>query len=386
MQNLSQTITILPPATIGILGGGQLGQMLAIAARQMGYNVAILDPDSNAPAKHFANLHIVRPFDDTEALRQLAAHADVITTEFENVPAASVEFLQQLKPVYPGAHALAVTQNRLKEKEFFRLIGVNTVDFYTISTPQDIENVDESIFPAILKTATNGYDGKGQIIVNNKLELVSAFDKLNRAHCILEQKINLASEASVIVARNHSETQVYAVNENIHANNILDVTICPARISAQLSEQLQQNALKIIDKLDYIGLLVIEFFITQDNRILANEMAPRPHNSGHHTIESTVTSQFEQQLRAVCNLKLGSTRLHSAAVMLNILGDKYTNNRLDNLQQLLTQYSNLKLHIYGKTNAQLGRKMGHLTCIGDDIDKLLLQTNEIKQLWRTLND
>lgn len=378
MKQLNTIIT--PPATIGILGGGQLGQMLAMKAREIGYQVAILDPDKDAPAKSFATWHITTAFDDEAGLRELAARADVITTEFENVPEKSLRFLVQLKPVYPSAQAVAITQNRIKEKTFFNEIGVKTVDFYKISNTNDIEAVTDDIFPAILKTATLGYDGKGQIRVANKTELTNAFQQFN-CECILEQMVLLQLEASVIVARNQSETAVYSVNENIHHNSILNITICPARIAPSLAKELQDYAVRIIDKLDYIGILVIEFFITKDNQILANEMAPRPHNSGHHTIESTVTSQFEQQLRAICNLKLGKTTLHTPSVMLNILGENYVNGNISQIETIVSKYDNLKLHLYGKTTPKIGRKMAHLTMVGDNIENLLKDIAEIKQLW-----
>ncbi len=366
--------------TIGIIGGGQLGQMLAHTALSMSYRVAILDPDPNAPAKKYAFTHIVAEFTDKEALHKLATISDVITLEFENIPVDSLIYLEQHKPLYPSAHIIKIAQNRLLEKEFFNSLNIDTTEFYPIRYHSDIDNIQNNIFPAILKTTTLGYDGKGQIRVHNKNELISAFNALNHQECILEKLINLKLETSVIVARNQSETQVYEINENIHINGILDTTIAPARIDEDTKTQLQKYAIQIINKLEYIGVLVVEFFITEDNKILANEMAPRPHNSGHHTIESTITSQFEQHIRAICNLKLGDTRLHTKAIMLNILGDSYQNNELTQLEAILLKFSNLKLHLYDKLIAKQSRKMGHITLLNEDYHQLLFDVTLLKNL------
>jgi len=326
---------VLPPQTIGIMGGGQLGRMLAISARQMGYKVIILEPKADCPAKDFANKHIIANYDDKNALDLLGLEADIITTEFENVPAQSMKYLSQFKPVYPRHNALLISQNRLKEKQFFNQVGIHTTEYYEIRYTTDIELVNVSIYPAILKTTTLGYDGKGQIPVNNKEELIVAFNTLRQTECILEKKLKISKEVSVIVARN------------------------------------------------YIGVLAIEFFITPENKIIANEMAPRPHNSGHHTIDACITSQFEQQIRSICNLKLGNSALHSQAIMLNLLSDIYkspSNMLYPAWDKVLAKYDNVKLHLYDKhlSTALLGRKMGHLTFIGKDIDTLLKQAEEVK--------
>ena len=370
---------ILPPKCLGILGGGQLGRMFVIAARQMGYKVAVLEPDINCPAASLANYHIKTNYDDKNGLDELAYLSDVTTTEFENIPANSLNFLENKVPVYPNASAILIAQNRLKEKAFFNSLNISTTKYLSIENQTDIDNIDLDIFPSILKTNTLGYDGKGQIRVNNIDELYAGFLKLTPRACILEKLVDIKLEVSVILARSKNEVVAYPVSQNIHKNGILDITIAPASIDKHLQEQITAYATAVINNLNYIGVLAIEFFITKDNQIIANEMAPRPHNSGHHTIDANITSQFEQQVRAVCNLKLGSTLAHSKAIMLNLLGDIWINQTTPpDFELILSKYDNLKLHLYDKQIANIGRKMGHLTILGDDIELLLQQINEIK--------
>ncbi len=370
---------ILPPKCLGILGGGQLGRMFIIAARQMGYQVAVLEPDINCPAATLANYHIKTNYDDKNGLDELANISDVITTEFENIPVDSLKYLENKVPVYPNASAILIAQNRLNEKAFFNSLGIPTTKYLPIDNQTDINNIAPDIFPSILKTNTLGYDGKGQIRVNNIDELSAGFTKLTQRACILEKLIDIKLEVSVIVARSQNEVVVYPVSQNIHKNGILDITIAPANIDKQLQDQITAYAIAIINKLNYIGVLAIEFFITKDDQIIANEMAPRPHNSGHHTIDANITSQFEQQVRAICNLKLGSTLPNSKAIMLNLLGDIWLNETTPpNFEGVLSKYDNLKLHLYDKQIANIGRKMGHLTMLGDNIELLLQQINEIK--------
>lgn len=371
--------TILPPQCLGILGGGQLGRMLAISAKQMGYKIAVLEPDPNCPAKQFADYYISSQYDDKAGLDKLAKLAAIVTTEFENVPAESLAYLAQFIPVYPSHSAILIAQNRLQEKQFFNQSGIKTTRYYAISSSIDIKNVPSEIFPAILKTNTLGYDGKGQVRVNNLQQLSHAFGQLNQVPCILEQMIDLKLEVSLIVARNSREVISYPVGENVHHNGILDVTIVPARINEELSQQIRQAGITLIEKLNYIGVLAIEFFITKDGKILANEMAPRPHNSGHYTLDACSTSQFEQQVRSICNLKLGSTNLTSNAIMLNLMGeiwlDATTHPAWGNI---LSHYTNAKLHLYEKQLAKPGRKMGHLTLLGNELTALAEQVREIK--------
>ena len=370
---------ILPPKCLGILGGGQLGRMFVIVARQMGYQVAVLEPDINCPAASLANYHIKTNYDDKNGLDELANISDVITIEFENVPADSLNYLANKVPVYPNSSAILIAQNRLKEKAFFNSLGIPTTKYLPIDNQTDINNLTNDTVPAILKTNTLGYDGKGQIRVNNIDELKLGFAKLTPSSCILEKLVDIKIEVSAIVARSQNEVVVYLVSQNIHKNGILDITIAPANINKQIQEQITAYAIAIINKLNYIGVLAIEFFITKDDQIIANEMAPRPHNSGHYTIDANITSQFEQQVRAICNLKLGSTTHLSQAIMLNLLGDIWLNKTTPpDFKVILSKYDNLKLHLYDKQIANIGRKMGHLTILGDDIELLLQQINEIK--------
>jgi 5-(carboxyamino)imidazole ribonucleotide synthase len=372
---------IVPPSCIGIMGGGQLARMLAISARQMGYQVAILEPSDNSPAQPFANYQIKTKYNDQAGLDQLAAVSSVITTEFENVPASSMEYLAKTVPVYPNHTAISICQNRIAEKDFFNANSISTTQYTAIANLTDIDNIDTDLFPAILKTNTLGYDGKGQILVNNTSELKDAFNKLNNQSCILEKMASLKQEVSIMVARSHNEIVCYPAVENIHKNGILDITLAPAKIDQYLEQKIIQAATNIVQSLNYIGILGIELFITDDHKILANEMAPRPHNSGHYTLDACITSQFEQQLRAICNLKLGNNYMHSNAIMLNLLGDIWINsNQPPDWQQILGQYDNVKLHLYDKISARHGRKMGHLTSLGDNLDALYTQALEIKKI------
>lgn len=370
---------IAPPACLGIMGGGQLGRMFAISAKQMGYKVAVLESDPLCPAKQFADYHIVAKYDDQTALDELARLSDVITTEFENVPSTSLAYLNRSVPVFPSAASILVAQNRLDEKKFFNDHGIKTTKYCPILNLSDIDNVDPDMFPAILKTNTLGYDGKGQARVNNKKELLDVFEKLAKVPCILEKMVDLKLEISIMVSRNQIEMISYPVVENIHHNGILDITIAPARIDATLKNDITKAGLAIIKNLNYVGVLAIEFFISRDNKILANEMAPRPHNSGHYTIDSCITSQFEQQVRSMCNLKLGDSELKNNVIMLNLLGDIWVNETTHpDWGVLLAEYPNLKLHLYEKQIAKPGRKMGHLTIQGPKIDELIQQIKQIK--------
>ena len=377
----SNSLIIAPPSCIGIMGGGQLARMLAISARQMGYQIAILEPTDNSPAQPFANYHIKTKYDDKTGLDQLAKVSNVITTEFENVPATSMAYLTKTVPTYPNHTAISICQNRMAEKDFFNANSIPTTRYASVVDLTDIDNIDSSLFPAILKTNTLGYDGKGQVLVDNQDELKNAFYKLNNQSCIVEKLVSLKQEVSIMVARNHNEIACYPVVENIHKNGILDITIAPAKIDKYIKQQIIEAATTIVQQLDYIGILGIEFFITTDNKILANEMAPRPHNSGHYTIDACITSQFEQQLRTICSLKLGKTYMHSNAIMLNLLGDIWKkDNQHPDWQQILGQYDNIKLHLYDKKDARPGRKMGHLTLLGDNLDTLQTQVLEIKKI------
>jgi 5-(carboxyamino)imidazole ribonucleotide synthase len=369
---------ILPPAWIGILGGGQLGMMLATVAKQFGYNVAILEPDLNCPAARLADRHIATSYTDPDGLLQLAELCAVVTTEFENVPATSIEQIAQITAVYPTAKAIKIAQNRIAEKNFFQQVGLKTAQFAAINSLDDCNSVPEELFPAILKTTTLGYDGKGQVTVANQAELQSAYSALGAVECILEQKVQLAKEVSIIVARNCQGVSSFPLIENQHRNGILDISYIPANVTQSIQQQASIAAINLVNQLEYVGLLTIEFFITQDDQLLVNEIAPRPHNSGHITLESTITSQYEQQLRAICGLSLGSTALKQAGAMLNLLGDVWLDPEINPNQILLNSFPEAKFHWYGKSVAKAGRKMGHISLTNPDQLQLINQIQELK--------
>ena len=368
---------ILPPATLGMLGGGQLGRFFVAAAHEMGYQVWVLDPDPHSPAGKIADRHLAAAYDDYAALDQLAQGCAAITTEFENVPADTLDYLAKFVPVRPSAAAVSVCQNRIAEKSFLRDNGLPHGPFAAIRSEADIGEASAGLFPGILKVARFGYDGKGQAVVGSKEEALAAFRAFKGEACVLEQKLPLDYEVSVVLCRDEAgKVQCFPTGENQHRKGILDVSIVPARASACTADSAQEIAERIAEKLGFIGTLGVEFFISR-GQLVVNEMAPRPHNSGHYTIDACVTDQFEQQLRALCGLPLGDSRAHSAAVMVNILGDIWFDNQ-DGVEHYrepdwsrLYAVPNLKLHLYGKHHARPGRKMGHFTVIGQDPAKVL---------------
>jgi len=369
---------IVPVATLGVLGGGQLGRMFTLAAHSMGYRVWVLDPDPNSPAGSMADRHLQAAYDDTAALEEMATGCAAITTEFENVPAETLEFLETRVPVRPGSSAVAIARNRIREKTFIRDLGLPTAAFFAINTFADLEPACASLtMPALLKTAQFGYDGKGQIGVDNLEQARLAFADLNEVPCVLEECVLLEQELSVILARGVSgHTEVYPVGENVHVNGILDTTRVPGRVAEDVARQACDMAVKLADAMDYCGVLAVEFFITTDGRLLINEMAPRPHNSGHYTIDACLTSQFEQQVRTLCGLPPGSPRLLSAAVMVNVLGDLW-NKGTPRWQYLLAE-GHTCLHLYGKEEARPGRKMGHFTSLAEDAKQAMLIAERVR--------
>jgi len=373
-------MAILPGNTIGMLGGGQLGRMFVVAARSMGYEVIVLDPDLQSPAGGLASEHLARGYDDREALDYLARHCAVVTTEFENIPADTLAYLAKTVAVHPSADALQVAQHRLREKEFFRQQGLDTADFLAIESDADIEGARDFAFPAILKTATLGYDGKGQVVCDSFAALVDAFQQIGGKPCVLEQRIDLACEVSVVLARSQSgEVTCFPIAENRHAGGILDVTLVPAAITDELADKALDAATRIADGLDYCGVLAVEFFISSDARVLVNEMAPRPHNSGHYTLDACITSQFEQQLRMVCDLPAGSCELHRPVAMLNLLGDLWPVDGIPPWDEVLA-CDKAKLHLYGKKEARPGRKMGHINCLGDSREDAAALLEKVRQI------
>ena len=364
-------MAILPGSTLGMLGGGQLGRMFVTAARTMGYEVIVLDPDVNSPAGGMASEHIQAGYTDQKALDILAERCAAISTEFENIPADSLDYLAKSRPVHPSASALRIAQNRVSEKDFFTSIGLNTAAYIAIETEDDIARAKDFNFPAILKTTTLGYDGKGQVVCESYSDLVAAFAQIGGRPGVLENKIDLAKEVSVVLCRSEAgDIDCFPIAENEHRDGILDISVAPANLTQSLADEVRLAAQKIAHGLDYCGVLAVEFFISSDNKVLVNEMAPRPHNSGHYTLDACVTSQFEQQVRMMCGLPAGSSEQHSAVAMWNILGDIWPQQGEPAWNKVL-QHPDAKLHLYGKTEARVGRKMGHLNCRARDTDEAL---------------
>ena len=361
---------IFPDAMLGMLGGGQLGRMFTLAAHSMGYRVTVLDPDPLSPAGAIADVHLKAAYQDREALQQLADTCVAVTTEFENVPADSLRWLASHCTVRPGGDAVAVAQDRIREKAFFRACNLGAAPYAVIESDADIASAPASLFPGILKRARFGYDGKGQVRVANADEARKAFKDMGSESCVLEQRITLKCEISAVVARGADGAgRSFPVSENRHRRGILDVSIVPARVAPELAKQGEEWALRIADKLNYCGVLAVEFFVTGSGELLVNEMAPRPHNSGHYTIDACMTSQFEQQVRTLCGLPLGDTKLLSPVVMVNLLGEAW--------QQGAPQWDRVlnlpdaKLHLYGKHEARGGRKMGHYTVLDHSAEAAL---------------
>lgn len=351
---------IVPPATIGMLGGGQLGRYALVAARLMGYRTMVLEPDPNAPAGSVADVHLVAAYDDEEALRRLGDECSVVTTEFENPPAASLDTLARRTLVAPSPRAVSIAQDRIREKSFLVDAGIPVGRYAIVDDDSDDPDVE---YPAILKTARLGYDGKGQRMVADASEMRAAWRLFGAVPCVLEEVLDLRAEVSVVVARSASGAFAsYPVAENVHVDGVLDLTLVPAAISPRLADRAVGLGLAIADALDYVGVLAVEFFVIGDD-LLVNELAPRPHNSGHWTLDVAQTSQFEQQIRAVCGLTLGDTSMsHPGAAMVNLLGDLWADGEPDWASAL--QSGRAALHLYGKTAARPGRKMGHLTTWG----------------------
>jgi 5-(carboxyamino)imidazole ribonucleotide synthase len=359
---------ILPGSSIGILGGGQLARMLSLAAKPMGYRVIVLDPDPNCPASSVCDQVIAANFDDVVALKKLASVCDVVTLEFENVPAIGLAILESRVPLRPSAKVLEIVRDRILEKQFLNDIGVQTAKWAAVRVIDDLEPAIGTVgLPAILKTATLGYDGKGQAKVSTLEETRTAFSRFGMP-CVLEGLVSFDLEISVIVARSsRGEVRAFHPFENSHKNGILDVTTIPANTSESVTRAAEKIALEIAAKLKVIGLLTIEIFVTKDARVLVNELAPRPHNSGHLTIEACPTSQFEQAIRAVCGLSLGNVTPHSPAAMVNLLGDLWQ-KAVPNWNAAL-ELPNMHLHLYDKLEARAGRKMGHITVLGESVQE-----------------
>ena len=375
---------IFPDAMLGMLGGGQLGRMFTLAAHSMGYRVTVLDPDPLSPAGAIADVHLKAAYQDREALQQLADTCAAVTTEFENVPADSLRWLASHCAVRPAGDAVAIAQDRIREKAFVRSCGIEVAPYAVIEKAADLDGVDAKLFPGILKRARFGYDGKGQARVANAAEARKAFVDMGAESCVLEQRIALKCEISAVVARGADGAgRGFPVAENRHRNGILDVSIVPARVAPELAQRAEQWALTIAEKLDYCGVLAVDFFVTESGALLVNEMAPRPHNSGHYTIDACATSQFEQQVRTLCGLTLGDTRLLAPVVMVNLLGEAWQHGQPQWERVFVAPEA--KLHLYGKHEARDGRKMGHYTMLGATADaalqKALVVRNALYPDW-----
>lgn len=359
---------ILPGATLGVLGSGQLGRMFAIAARRMGYRVHVLSPDTDTPTGQVADLEITTSYDDLDAIAEFARGVSVMTFEFENVPSATTEAAARHAPVRPDGSVLHTTQHRLREKTFLRDAGLPVTPFLAVRNLAELETGLQQFGDSVLKTAAWGYDGKGQMRVSSPDQAASAWATLKTDEAILEQFISFAMELSVVAVRGlNGEFAWFEPMANTHWHHILDLSIAPAPIEERIRREAVEIARAVVEKLDVVGVLCVEMFLTTQGQLLINELAPRPHNSGHLTIDGFVSCQFEQQVRGVCGLPLGSTRQTSPSAMVNLLGDLWQDGP-PNWPKALS-FPNVKLHLYGKHEARPGRKMGHLTALADTVDE-----------------
>jgi 5-(carboxyamino)imidazole ribonucleotide synthase len=355
---------VLPGRTIGILGGGQLGRMFAIAARRMGYRVHAFDPTSDCPTGQIADHETNAPYDDLDAARRFAFGVDVVTFEFENVPAETLTAIEQIRPVHPSPFVLETTRHRLREKTFLHDNGFPVAPFHRVASLEDLHAAVAKLGThSILKTAEFGYDGKGQTRIQSAADVPIAWKNLGERVGVLEKWLNFDCELSVVIARDvNGNAKCFPPGQNTHVNGILDLTIAPAPLPTKILRDAEELALSIAKKLDVIGVLAVEMFLVKDN-LIVNELAPRPHNSGHFTFDACITSQFEQQLRAVCGLPLGSTRLLRPAAMANLLGDLWDNGEPN--WPAACAIPEVHVHLYGKADPRPGRKMGHLTATAD---------------------
>lgn len=363
-RSLSRGKPILPGSTVGVLGSGQLGRMFAIAARRMGYRVHTLSPDDDTPTGQVADREVQAAYEDLDAVRDFARHVDVVTFEFENISAAATDAAEEFAPVRPAGSVLHTTQHRLREKTFLSANGFPVTPNETVRSLAELEAALVRLgTPAVLKTAGWGYDGKGQSKIERASDAAAAWSKVATSEAILEAWVPFKSEVSVVAARGlDGEYADFGVVANTHRNHILDLTVAPADVSDRVRRDATEIARAILEKLQVVGVLCVEFFLTHDDKLLVNELAPRPHNSGHFSFDACVTSQFEQQLRAICGLPLGSTELLRPAAMSNLLGDLWTDGEPNWVAAC--KLPNVKLHLYGKATARPGRKMGHLTAFG----------------------
>lgn len=379
-QSQDRSKQILPGETIAVLGGGQLGRMFVTAARTMGYQVVVFDPDRNSPAGSMANEHMVCGYEDTHALERLAQVARAVSCEFENVPAQALAWLEARNVVVaPGPRGVQTAQDRIREKRGVIEAGFEVAPFVAIlESGEGLDQAENLRYPAILKSARLGYDGKGQLAVSEHSELQRAWESLGRVDCVLEQRLDLAREVSVIVVRGRDgDCRSYPCIENHHEKGILDLSRVPARISSSLAARARQAATELARHLDYVGVLTVEFFVDRQDRLYINEMAPRPHNSGHLSINASICSQFEQQLRSLCGLALGPCEWQGPAAMINLLGDLWQQEGF--APERVLEIPGVSLHLYGKREARPGRKMGHVTLVASTSDELDTKIEQVRQ-------
>jgi 5-(carboxyamino)imidazole ribonucleotide synthase len=375
---------IAPGAWLGLLGGGQLGRMFCMAAQSLGYRVVVLDPSQESPAGSVADRHLIADYLDPDALATLRDLCQGATTEFENVPSAALEFLGRTMRVTPSAASVAIAQDRISEKTFVAGHQFPVAPFMVLRTRADLKRVPQKLLPGIVKSARLGYDGKGQVRVGTRDDVAQALDAMDGKPCVLERLVDLQAELSVIVARDdHANLSAWPVAENLHRSGILDTSIVPARVDAALADEARRIATALAAALDYRGVLCVEFFVASGGELLVNEIAPRPHNSGHYTIDACVTSQFEQQARVLAGMPMGDTQQHTPAVMLNLLGDIWFPApqgpaREPDWSRVLA-HPRAKLHLYDKREPRRGRKMGHVTCLGATLDDALATAVAIRR-------
>ncbi len=369
---------IAPGATLGLLGGGQLGRMFTVAARTLGYRVTVLDPDPLSPAAEFATGHLNTAYTHPVSLQEIAQTCAAVTTEFENAPAEALLSLAEKTIVRPSGNAVAVAQDRSREKSFIGGHGLPVGPWSDVRAESDFDGALARVrLPAILKTARFGYDGKGQATIASRVELEGVFAQWQRVPCVLEERLALEREISVILARAaDGSVAVFPVAENRHARGILDITIAPARIPPALADEATALATRLAQALDYVGVLAVEMFVV-GGRLMVNEIAPRPHNSGHYTIDACRTSQFEQQVRVLCGLPLGDPTLHTPAVMVNLLGDIWGAG--EPRWEAVLRHAGAHLHLYGKREARPGRKMGHVTVCEATVGQALEVAMDIRR-------
>jgi 5-(carboxyamino)imidazole ribonucleotide synthase len=367
VSNLNDRI-IVPGETIGIIGGGQLGRMMALSAKSLGFRVAVLDPTENCPCGQVADIEINGAYDDLAALKELARVSDVITFEFENISAEALEWLEEHAYVPQGSELLKITQDRLLEKAAISMTGASVAPYCGVKKLQELYSAIEKVgYPCVLKTARGGYDRKGQLVIRTEEDLLQAKDLLEKGKCVLEAWIPFVKEISVIITRKaNGESSYFPVAENIHVNNILDKSIVPARISKYAEAEAIKQARLLADELDLVGTLAVEMFLTEKDEIIINELAPRPHNSGHYTLNACETSQFEQHIRAICNWPLGNTNVLKPVVMVNILGQ-----HLEGITSNVSKLTDWKIHLYGKKEAKHNRKMGHINILRPSVETAL---------------